>query len=329
MTRLTRVELRRLFARRLTLIGVAAVLAIAAALLAGTWQNAKPLSPADERQAQLQFEYAQRDWQQNGAENIRRCREDWKTAPEPKGSVEEFCNFTEPTRDQFGKPPARFTEVMPELLSGASYLLAFAGFVIGASFVGAEFSTGAIGNWLTFEPRRLRVYASKLLAATIGLAPVAVAVLAVLFAGTWLIVSQLGDTGGTTGKVWGDLAGTAGRTVALTAVAGAMGGVVALLLRHTAAAIGFAMAYLVLVEGVFGGILAEVQPWLVRLNFDAWISHGTTYYLNNCEAAPDGTYSCTTVEKTLSFEHGAWYLGILVVVLAVVGGLVFRRRDVT
>ena len=35
-----------------------------------------------------------------------------------------------------------------------------------------------------------------------------------------------------------------------------------------------------------------------------------------------------SIEKTLSFEHGAWYLGILTVVLVLLGGAVFYRRDV-
>jgi ABC-2 type transport system permease protein len=42
----------------------------------------------------------------------------------------------------------------------------------------------------------------------------------------------------------------------------------------------------------------------------------------------DGNYNCNQVEKTLSFEHGAWYLGILAVVLVAAGALVFNRRDV-
>jgi ABC-2 type transport system permease protein len=206
--------------------------------------------------------------------------------------------------------------------------VAFAAFLIGASFVGAEFSSGAIGNWLTFEPRRLRVYAGKLVAAAAGMAPLAVVVLTVVVGGTWLIVGYYGSTAGTTAKVWGDLAGTAGRTVVLTAAAGALGGVAALLLRHTAAAIGVAMAYLVVVEGMFGGFLAGHQPWLVKLNLDAWVAHGAKYYVNICEGSPDGMYNCSDSEKVLSFAHGATYLGIIAAVLIVGGALVFNRRDI-
>ena len=328
MIRLAGVESRRLFARRLTVIGVAAVLVITAFLLFATWREARPLSAAQQQQAQQQFDQAQKDWQLHGDEVMKECEANWKAQPDPKPVLADFCQGMEPKLDQFGKPRTVFAELMPNLLLGLSYLLAFAAFVIGASFVGAEFSSGAIGNWLTFEPRRLRVYGSKLVAAALGMAPLAVVVLAVLTAGTWIIIRHYGTVDSTTGKVWGDLAGTAGRSVALTAAAGALGGVVALLLRHTAAAIGVAMGYLVLIEGVFGGFLMNFQPWLVKANFDAWIAHGASYYVQECKTMPDGGYSCNQVEKMLSFEHGAWYLGILAVVLVAVGALVFNRRDV-
>jgi ABC-2 type transport system permease protein len=328
MIRLTRVEIRRLTARRLTVIGVIGVLAITALLLLATWFDARPLSEEEQRSSQAQFESAHQYWVEHADEDRVRCQEDWQEQPDPKPTLEEMCSYPEPTIDQFGKPRMVFAEAMPELLLGSSYLLVFAAFLIGASFVGAEFSTGAIGNWLTFEPRRLRVYGSKLLAAAIGLVPVAVAVLAILLLGTYLIVAQLGDTSSTTGKVWGDLTAMGGRALLLIAVGASLGGVVGLLLRHTAAAIGVAMGYLVLVEGVFAGFLNKAQPWLVKLNFDAFVRHDTTYYLNECSTGDDGNYMCTSIEKTLSFEHGAWYLGILAVVLVLVGGAVFYRRDV-
>jgi ABC-2 type transport system permease protein len=322
------VESRRLFARRLTVIGVAAVMVVTALLLFATWREARPLSAAQQQQAQQQFDQAQKDWQLHGEEYKKQCETDWKAQPDPKPAMAEFCQVMEPKLENFGKPKTVFAELMPSLLLGSSYLLAFAAFVMGASFVGAEFSSGAIGNWLTFEPRRLRVYGSKLVAAALGMAPLAVVVLAVLTAGTWLIVQHYGIVDGTTGKVWGDLAGTAGRSVAATAGAGALGGVVALLLRHTAAAIGVAMGYLVLVEGLFARALLNFQPWLGKTNFEAWIAHGTSYYVEKCQTMSDGNYNCNQVEKTLSFEHGAWYLGILAVVLVAAGALVFNRRDV-
>jgi ABC-2 type transport system permease protein len=327
--RLTGVELRRLVARRLVVLGVIAVLGITVLMLAATWWNSRPLSAEQQQQNKVQFDQAHADWVKNHEKYDQECRDSYADQPDPKPSVEEMCNYVEPKLSEWGKPQASFVEIMPDLLQGSSYLLAFAAFLIGASFVGAEFSSGSIGNWLTFEPRRLRVYGSKLTAAAVGMVPVAAVSLALLLAGTYLIIAQMGVTTGLTGKVWGNLLETSGRAVVVAAVAGALGGVLALLLRHTAAAIGVIMGYLVLVEGVFGSTLEKVQPWLARLNFDAWVLHGTTYYLQNCKTTPEGYYNCEPVEKTLSFEHGAWYLGVLAVVLIALGAFVFNRRDVT
>jgi ABC-2 type transport system permease protein len=324
--RLTGVELRRLIARRLTVIGAAAVLLITAFLLFATWRDALPLSEAEQRQQQVYYEEAQKDWKLNGAQYQKECETAYASSPEPKPPLKEFCPGP-PTLEQYGKPQTVFAEVMPELLRGSSYLLLFIAFLIGASFVGAEFSSGAIGNWLTFEPRRMRVYGSKLAGAAIGLVPVAIVITGVLMLGTYLIVDHYGTTASTTGETWGNLFEMTGRIVLTTAAGAALGGVVGLLLRHTAAAIGLVMGYVVIVEAVFGGFLAEIQPWLIRLNFDAFIGHGAKYFVEECDGG-GGNYTCNLIEKHLSFEHGAWYLSIAAAVLVLLGALVFRRRDI-
>lgn len=328
MIRLTKVELRRLMARRLTVVGLLGLFTITVLLLVATYFEARPLSAVEQQQAQQQFEMAHKDWVDHAAENLKLCEADWAKQPDPKPKLEEMCTYPEPRLEDFGKPQAIFAEIMPDLLQGSSYFLAFAAFLIGASFVGAEFSSGAIGNWLTFEPRRLRVYGSKLLAAALGFVPIAAVVLAVILFGTFLIVDRLGDTASTTGKVWGDLSAIGGRAVLTTALAAALGSVVGLLLRHTAAAIGVVMAYLVLAEGVFAAFLEKAQPWLVKLNFDAFVRHDAQYYVTQCKTGADGSYTCDYVQKTLSFEHGAWYLAIFTAVVVLLGGWVFHRRDV-
>ena len=54
------------------------------------------------------------------------------------------------------------------LLTSISVVFVLAPLLLAGSFVSAEFSTGSIGNWLTFAPRRVRVYLSKVLAAAVG-----------------------------------------------------------------------------------------------------------------------------------------------------------------
>ncbi|MFK4084369.1 ABC transporter permease [Kribbella sp. NPDC020789] len=325
MIRLTGVELRRLTARRITMIGVAGVVLITAFLLFVTWREARPLSDLEQQQAKTQFEQAHKDWAQYHERNESECRKNWDENANPGVSVDEACVSPEPKPEDYGKPQAVFAQLIPNLLQGASYFLLFAAFLIGASFVAAEFSSGAIGNWLTFEPRRLRVYGSKITAAGLWFVPLAVLVTATITLGAYLITAHLGSTAGTN---WNHTTSTALRVVLTTAMGAVLGAVVGLVLRHTAAAIGLVMGYIVLVEGVFASFLQTAQPWLLGKNFDAFVLHDTTYYLNQCTTQPDGNYICNTLEKTLTFEHGAWYLALLTLTLLTTGALTFHRRDV-
>jgi len=101
------------------------------------------------------------------------------------------------------------------------------------------------------------------------------------------------------------------------------------LFRHTAAVLGIAVGYLVLIEGVFRQALQGAQPWLLSLNFQAWLQHGAKYYPLVCKTDGQGNYSCQGVEKLLTFGHSSAYLGILVVLIVGLAALVFRRRDVS
>jgi len=329
MMRLTKVELRRLFSRRLTTIAMLGALVVTGLMLFGSFQEAKPLSAPEQAAQQAQFDQATKDWALNGEQQVQSCLDAQAEQQkiDPKASFQ--CDQMEPNLANWGKPVAKFNQMMPNILLAGSYLLAFVAFLIGAGFVAAEFSSGSMANWLTFEPRRLRVYVSKLGAAGLGLIPVTVAVLGLLTAGSWLIVDHLASTAGTTAKVWGDLALMGGRAVALAVAAAMAGAAMGVLLRHTAAVLGIAVGYLVLVEGVFGQALQGARPWLLQLNFNAWLQHGATYFAQTCKTDAQGNYNCQGVEKVLSFGHGSAYLGLLVVLMVGLAALVFRRRDVS
>jgi len=329
MMRLTKVELRRLFSRRLTTIAMLGALVVTGLMLFGSFQEAKPLSAPEQAAQQAQFDQAKKDWAANGAQQVADCQTQQAAAQKTDPKAVFGCDQMEPKLANWGKPVAKFTEMMPNILLAGSYLLAFVAFLVGAGFVAAEFSSGSMANWLTFEPRRMRVYVSKLGAAGLGLIPVTVALLGLLTAGSWLIVDHLASTAGTTAKVWGDLALMGGRAVALAVAAAVAGAAMGVLLRHTAAVLGIAVGYLVLVEGVFGQALQGARPWLLQLNFNAWLQHGAKYFIQTCKTDAQGNYNCQGVEKVLSFGHGSAYLGLLVVLTVGLAALVFRRRDVS
>ncbi|HEY5247442.1 MAG TPA: ABC transporter permease subunit [Dermatophilaceae bacterium] len=330
MMRLTKVELRRLFSRRLTAIALLGALLLTGLMLFSTYQQAKPLSGAELTSQRANFDQARKDWEVNGAQQVKDClAQQAPVQTADRKAVALGCAQMEPKWETWGKPEARFTETMPNTLLAGSYLLAFIGFVVGAGFLAAEFSSGSMANWLTFEPRRIRVYASKLTAAGLGLIPVTVGVLGLLTGGVWLIVGHLGSTAGTTSKFWDDLGWMGARSVALALAAAVAGAACGVLLRHTAAVIGIAMGYLVLVEAVFGQSLQNVRPWLLELNFNGWLQHGARYYPNVCTTDSQGLYQCQQVEKLLAFSHSSTYLGLLVVFIVGLAALVFRRRDVS
>lgn len=327
MMRLVRVELRRLFSRRLTLFAILAAIVLAGLVVFATAMDAKPLSGVELKQQDLSYQQALKDWQENGPEMVQSCLEDQASQQQIDPTADFGCDQMNPTPENFGKPQANIKELMPQNLQASAYLLSFIAFVLGAGFIAAEFSTGAIATWLTFEPRRLRVYASKLIAAGVSVIPLAIIVVAIITGGTWVISSAWGSTVLTSAQR-GDLALSGVRVVTLTAAAALVGAAIGTLLRHTAAVIGVAMAYIVLVEGVFQSLLQKFQPWLVTKNVEAWVAGGTTYYAERCHTQPDGGYSCDYVENHLSFGQGTLYLAIATTLLTLLAGWVFRRRDI-
>ena len=328
MITLTKVELRRLFSRRLTLIALLGALVVTGLLLSEVNQQAKPLSGVQLKFQKSQFDQAHKSWEANGVQQAKECLKQQTIAQNSDPKANFHCNEMEPKLANWGKPKAKFSDLMQSTLLNWSYLLAFISFLIGAGFVAAEFSSGSIGNWLTFEPRRMRVYVSKLAAAGMGLIPATLVLLGLLFAGVWLITAHYGSTAGTTATLWHELGLMASRALALAVVAAVVGAAMGTLFRHTAAVFGIAMGYLVIVEGIFGHLLQNSQPWLIRLNMTGWLQHGTKYYIQACKTDSQGNFGCEGVEKLLGFGHSWTYLGLLAVLAIATSAIVFQRRDV-
>ena len=72
------------------------------------------------------------------------------------------------------------------------YLVAFGTFMIAGSFIGAEFSSGSISNWLSFVPRRIPVFVSKLFVISVFSALFS-AVCGALTLGAAVIVAGIND----------------------------------------------------------------------------------------------------------------------------------------
>jgi ABC-2 type transport system permease protein len=205
----------------------------------------------------------------------------------------------------------------------------FLAFLIGASFVSAEISTGALGTWLTFVPRRVQVMSSKLAAIALFLVPTMAALVATLVAGVYAVSRWRGTVGVVTTADGTALGWLGVRVLVASVVAGVVGACLGALTRHTAAAIATAFVYVVSFEALLRGWQPELARWLVAPNVDAWVQGGSTFYVETCSTQRDGSYACTGIERFVSQADGARFGLVVLAVLAVATVLVFRRRDVT
>lgn len=254
MTRLVRVEIRRLGSRRMVKI-VLGVLAFGVLL-------AMPL---------LDWAIAQEARIDHDAE-IERCvaaeepeaRDDGFVPPTIPGSVaapserERRCQEAIPPVDPDFAP----TDVV-DVTTNASALMILLGFVVGASFIGPDWQAGVVPTTLTWESRRTRVFVTKL-AAVVGSVFVVALVWHALFGGALTGLSALEGTFGEADGEWlRTITGLAVRVSAVSAGAALFGYAAGQIGRSTAGALGLGLGYVFAVENVVGSNFEPVRPWMM------------------------------------------------------------------
>jgi ABC-type transport system involved in multi-copper enzyme maturation permease subunit len=197
-------------------------------------------------------------------------------------------------------------------LEGTSPLLIIAAWLLGASFIGADWHAGTVTTLLTWEPRRLRVMVAKLTGCLIVVIVLVIAVQILLGAGLALAAAARGTTEGVDGAWMRHTLGIALRVAALCGIGSAIGFSIASVARNTAAALGVGFGYTVIVENLVRGLRPQWIPWLVGDNAVVFITGQT--------AGP--TFDRTILQAGLLLV--AYAAALLVVAVAV-----FRARDVT
>ena len=216
-----------------------------------------------------------------------------------------------------------------ESVQVAIYLVALTALMVAGSFIGAEYSTGSIANWLTFIPRRGQVFTSKLLT-VVAFSALASAAAAALMLGAAIVLAQLYDI--PIAKL-GDQTSMVGRGVLVGVALAVFGFCVGLVGRHTAAAIGVLLGYL-FVWFVRNAILSESEwakrltPWTPEGNLAAIVNAGYQYYIPIRSVGPDGV-GVDYVERTVGLTHGLVFWAVVLAVIIAGSALIFRRRDVS
>lgn len=321
---LVAVELRRLWWRRLTKALLVIAVLFTGATIYGEYQSTSTANLAQQIEA---YEQHVRDL----PEMIQQCEQAQADARANDDPQADFgCQqMTAPTLEQSGIGSPDAGALFGRLATTNAYLYAFLALVLGASLVGAEYSAGSLSTWLTFEPRRIRVGLSKLVATGIAGAAIAAVGLAVTAAGAWLVTQvnrpdpslHLPVPATPDDPITHILL----RCLTVAVIAAVTGSALALVARNTGAVVAVVLGYAVIVEGILSQALGRghLAPWLPVKNVEAFLGRGTTYFAEVCENAG----SCQYTSLTLSYTHGWVYLLIAVPLLVAIALLVFRRRD--
>lgn len=318
MIRLAYVELRRLAARRLmrlvAVLGVIVVLGVVATIAVQSSRDTSAAMATAQRMAQEQAPYQQQAVQQ--------C----EASPQPAGqpSCEEMVGPPPTAQNFFQDPRFHFAEHARDLVTGATFILILLGLSLGASFLGAEWQAGTLSSLLTWEPRRLRVLAAKLAAATVGATVLSAMYLALLLGGAAAAAGTRGTLEGSTTAFVGHLLAMAGRGLGLVALFTLAGAALAALTRHTAAALGIVGGYLVAGELVGALVSSRWHNHALGSQILAFLQGRLRYYVDT--RTFDGGFSQT--EHYLHAPGAALVIGLVVAGLVAVAAVFLTRRDV-
>jgi ABC-2 type transport system permease protein len=320
--RLVLVELRRLFARRFFTVGLATVLIGAAAFLAITaWQSAVPT----ERDWAAARAAAAADAPALLAERDR-CLESQRTGVGETIYPPDYrcADITRPRLESYlAARPYIFADQIGDQLFALSSILILFGFLLGATVIGAEWHHGTLTGLLLWEPRRVRVFAAKLVALLTGVTLVGALAYAAIYGGSWGVARLRGIVGTLSPELHTRYALDAGRGLALALVGAAVGFAISFTLKHTAAAIGVVFAYFSVFELGVRSFVPSSPQWLATTYITAWLERHAEVTYSNCLTGGCGV----THLSVPMWAGGAYVLGIAVAAL-VAAAVVFRRREV-
>ena len=285
MTALLRAELGRALSRRLFLVlGILLLAGIVVGGIATYFTSPAQVPDGPPRNFRKQ--------------QIERCIE--------RGEPRRICRFTTLSTSD----PGFRLKGLPDTFLGTSLVLVVAAWLVGASFIGAEWHTGNITTVLTWEPRRLRLLIAKLCACLIVVSVVAL-VLHVLLALALLPAAAF--RGSTSGFDLGETSAVVLRVIALADIGAVLGFALAAIGRNTAAALGAGFAYIAIVENVVRAWKPNWSRWLITDNAIFFVSGDPPIF-------EFGDRGVTGAGALLA----AYALGLFVLAAAL-----FRARDVT
>lgn len=321
--RLFGVEIRRLLSRRAFWLLTLGVFLIFGWIAGATAWDSHPPTDDEVAQAQQMVEENQRFME----EDHERCEEEgWEDEPEEFGieDCDEILESAPMVEDFTYSSLYSFADEAPDQIAGLVWVVAAFAFVIGATFVGAEWSSGMISTLLTWQPRRLRLATAKTAAAVLIVTVTAAILLALVIGSLYIVADIRGMTDRTTDDVVRNIVLTALRGTGLAAGLAAIGAGLAGTLRSTVGPLVAALAYAVGIEGFARSLWPDSDRWLLSNNVLAWIGDGVNINRYDCSDLSE----CTETSTRITLIDGALVLGIVLFAALMLHAVTFARRDV-
>jgi ABC-type transport system involved in multi-copper enzyme maturation permease subunit len=331
---LLKAELHRFRARRFiqVLVGIG-VLGWAVAVVIGLLNFGTP-TQADYAEAQAQVD-------QILAENEtfrQQCLDDpeaFAGPGAPEGlSPEEVCG-TELTADDIGGVESFLTKAPFDLGStGTTGAVAFGGlaaalaFVIGATWIGAEWSSRSMVALLFWAPQRLRVMGTKLAVLVAGATVFGIAAQVGWLTMAGILDAAVGLDEPLPEGFWSDLLQTQARGVLLVVLAAVIGFGLTSIVRNTGAALGIGLVYVIAVQLILGGFKPSWSQWMLGTNAVGLVNPGglTIYFYDQVDYSQDNFGE--PVAYYLGHLQSGLFLGVVAVLLVGLGTWLFARRDI-
>ncbi len=207
---------------------------------------------------------------------------------------------------------------------------AVSAFVVGASYVGADWRDGGMATLFVWRPRRWQVLMAKLGALLVGLAAAVVPLTAAWTGALWLVAGRPDAAAGMTAQAWWSTGLTGLRAVVLVLLAGAAGFLTASIGRHTAAALGTALAAGVVAQVAVPAVVDALgvrypDAWRWTTWPTAWL-RGSVPVADAGACPQTGATGCAPLEIT--WQTAGLGMAALALLLVVVAIWQAHRRDV-
>jgi hypothetical protein len=228
--------------------------------------------------------------------------------------------------DFLGKRPFDLPSAATAGAAGFGAAAAVLTFLVGATWIGAEWSARSLVAWLFWAPRRMRVIGAKLAVLAGGTVLIGAAAQLAWLGMAGLLNAVAGSGSSLPGGFWGSLLATEARCVLLAVLAAGLGFGLANLVRNTGAALGIGFVYFSIVETAIRILRPTWEPFLLSNNAAGLVSPGgVSVFVQDGTPGPDGLVHPT--EYVITNLQGAVLLGGVTVVVVAAGMVLFARRD--